>query len=300
MMWGMTETRLFNFLGLPAEQADIERAGVVVLPLPLDLTASWKRGTAEGPRAILAASHHLEFYDEELDAEPVADVGGIATHPEPELPVSPDDAMAAVRALGESLVRRDRLLLSLGGEHSVTYPLVEAHRGIWPDLCVLQLDAHADMRADYMGSRHNHACPMRRIMETGVHVTSVGVRSMDSTEREFLDSDTSRIWPAHEVAGRLAERAAEIVESLPSPRVYLTVDLDGLDPSVVPAVGTPVPGGLGWYETLALLRRLAVTHDIVGADVVELSPRDELHLADAAAARLVYKIIGYRSARTRG
>ncbi len=283
-----------GFLGLAPEDADPERARVLVLPLPLDITASWGRGTDRGPAALIRASHHLELYDEELDLDVATAVGGIATWPTPFLPCEPRAAFEAVRALAMTLVRPDRLVVSLGGEHSVTYPLVEAHRRTWPELCVLQVDAHADMRSSYLGSEYNHACPMRRLMESGVHVTSVGIRSMDDSEREFLRSERSRIWLAHEVAGRLAERAAEIVDALPAPDVYLTIDLDGLDPAVCPAVGTPVPGGLGWYETLALVRTLAERRRIVGADVVELSPREDLHLADAAAAKLTYKIIGYR------
>lgn len=283
-----------GFLGLEPGDAEPERAGALVLPLPLDITASWGRGTDRGPAALIHASHHLELYDEELDLDVAAAVGGIATWPTPVLPGEPRAAFEAIGALAGELLRPDRLLLSLGGEHSVTHPLVLAHRRLWPGLCVLQVDAHADMRASYLGSEHNHACPMRRLMEAGVHVTSVGIRSMDESERPFLRSQQSRIWLAHEVAGRLAERAAEIVDALPAQEVYLTIDLDGLDPSVCPAVGTPVPGGLGWYETLALVRTLAERRRIVGADVVELSPREGLHLADAAAAKLAYKIIGYR------
>lgn len=283
-----------GFLGLTPEDADPDRAGALILPLPLDITASWGRGTDRGPAALIHASHHLELYDEELDLDVAAALGGIATWPTPLLPGEPRAAFEAILALATALVRPDRLLVSLGGEHSVTYPLVAAHRRTWPELCVLQIDAHADMRASYLGSEYNHACPMRRLMESGVHVTAVGIRSLDESEREFLDSERSRIWLARDVAGRLAERAAEIVDALPAQDVYLTIDLDGLDPAVCPAVGTPVPGGLGWYETLALVRTLAERRRIVGADVVELSPREGLHLADAAAAKLTYKIIGYR------
>lgn len=281
-----------TFLGLPPADGD---AGVLVLPLPLDITASWGRGTAGGPRAILDASRHIELYDEELEVELHEAAGRIATHPAPELPCTPDGAAREIFALASGLVDGRRLLLSLGGEHAVSAPLVEAHLKRWPDLCVLQVDAHADMRSSYMGSAMNHACPMRRIMERGVHVTSVGVRSMDASERGFVDGPSSRIHLAHRVAGHLSEMAAEIVGALPSENVYLTIDLDGLDPSVVPAVGTPVPGGLGWYETLHLIRALTRNRTVIGADVVELAPRDGLHAADAAAARLVAKIIGYHA-----
>lgn len=292
-------TRMPSFLGLPPGDNPLDSSGVLVLPLPLDLTASWKRGTGDGPAAIIAASHHIELFDEEVGLELPTAAGGIATLLEPELPTDPALAMAAVEELAGGLVRADRLLLSLGGEHSLTFPLVAAHRRLWPELCVLHLDAHADMRSSYQGTPHNHACPMRRVMELGTHVTSVGIRSMDSSEAPFLSSPTSRIYLAHEVVGRLAERAEEIAGALPGREVYITVDLDGLDPSVVPAVGTPVPGGLGWLETLALLRAVARHRSIVGADVVELCPREGLHYADAAAARLVTKLIAYWAASCR-
>jgi agmatinase len=289
----MLPRRLPNFLELAPEASDPGQCGVVILPLPLDLTASWQRGTGGGPAAIIAASHHIELFDEELGFELPTAAGGIATLSEPRLPSDPALATRAVEELASGLVSRDRLLLSLGGEHSLTYPLVAAHRRLWPELAVLQIDAHADMRSSYQGTPFNHACPMRRVMELGTHVTSVGVRSMEAAESEFLASARSRIFLAAEVVGRLTERAEEIVASIPGREVYLTIDLDGLDPAVVPAVGTPVPGGLGWYETLTLLRVLARERCLIGADVVELAPRSGLHCADAAAARLACKVIGY-------
>ncbi len=282
-----------NFLNLAPEASDPQRSGVLVLPLPLDVTASWKRGTAAGPAAIIAASHHIEYFDEELRIEPCTTVGGIATHLPPELSTDPASATREIFALASGLVRTDRLLLSLGGEHSITYPLVRAHRRVWPELSVVQIDAHADMRTSYQGTTYNHACPMRRIIELGLHVTSIGVRSLDASESGFIHSEHSRIFLAADVAGRLESWSEAIIDSIPAEHVYLTVDLDGLDPSIMPAVGTPIPGGLGWYETLAFVRRLAEERRLVGADVVELSPRAGLHASDSAAARLAYKIIAY-------
>jgi agmatinase len=282
-----------TFLDLAPEDADPARSGVMILPLPLDLTASWKRGTAAGPAAIIDASHHLERFDEQLGSDPCSAVGGIATHPTPVLSTDPKRATEEIHELATKLVRTDRLLVALGGEHSITFPLVQAHLGTWPDVCVVHIDAHTDMRSSYKGSEYNHACPMRRILELGVHVTSVGIRSVDESEAEFIDGERSRIFLAWDVAGRLDGRSDEIVDSLPSRDVYLTIDLDGFDPSVVPAVGTPVPGGLGWFETLSFVRRLMDTCRVVGADVVELCPHGALHHADAAAARLVYKMIAY-------
>ena len=289
-----------NFLDLGPEDSDPEKSGVLILPLPLDLTASWKRGTAAGPAAIIDASHHIERFDEELGIDPCQAVGGIATHPTPAFSTDPQRAIREIHDLATALVRPGRLLIALGGEHSVSFPLVEAHLTRWPELCVVQIDAHADMRSSYMGTEYNHACPMRRILELGVHVTSVGIQSMDEGEAEFIESERSRMFLASEVAGRLDEHSADIIESPPSRDVYLTIDLDGLDPAVVPAVGTPVPGGLGWYETLSFIRRLTGSCRVVGGEIVELCPGPGLHHADAAAARLVYKIIAYCSSSGAG
>ncbi len=286
-----------NFLNLPPDLSDPDRSRVMILPLPLDLTCSWERGTDAGPRAIIEASHHIEYFDEELGFDTAVRVGGIATHPEPELPTDPAEAAAAIETLASTLINEDRLLISLGGEHAVTWPLVKAHRETWPELCVLQLDAHADLRDTYMGTPFNHACPMRRLMEAGVHVTAVGIRSADACEIPLLNGELRRTFMAHEVAGRLEVHSEEIIASLPAGHVYITIDLDGFDPAVCPAVGTPVPGGLGWYETLALLQAVCAGRKVVGIDVVELSPRAGLHYADAAAARLVSKLIGYCAGR---
>ena len=288
-----------GFLDPEPGLGNIETAGALVLPLPLDLTCSWKRGTGGGPAAIIEASHHIEYYDEEVGFDACAALGGIATHAEPDLPTDPAEAAGAVEELAAGLLKPGRLLVSLGGEHSLSHPLVAAHLRRWPGLSVLQIDAHADLRESYQGSPHNHACPMRRIMELGVHVTAVAIRSVDESEVELMDGELRRTFWAHEVCGRLDDHIDAIVDSLPGDDVYITIDLDGLDPSVVPAVGTPIPGGLGWYETLRLLRALFAKKSVVGVDVVELSPRDDQQSADSAAARLVYKMMAYRAERLR-
>lgn len=285
-----------NFLNLPPELSDPEQAGALILPLPLDITASWKRGTDDGPKAIIEASHHIEYFDDEVGFDPAAAVGGIATHLEPELPTDPKLAMEAVEAIATDLLKENRLLISLGGEHSLTYPLVKAHLKKWPELCVLQIDAHADLRESYADSPHNHACPMKRLMDIGVHVTALAIRSVDESEAPLLNTPLRRTFQAHELVGRVSERLEEIIDSLPCGNLYITIDLDGLDPSVVPAVGTPVPGGLAWFETLEILKTAIRRKHLIGADVVELSPREGLHCADSAAARLVHKLIAYKAA----
>lgn len=289
----MPETIYNNFLNLPPELSNPDTSGAMILPLPLDLTASWKRGTDAGPQAIIAASHHIEYFDEELGFTPVERLGGIATYPELEFPKEPAAAADAIRTIAAELIREGRMLVALGGEHSITHPLVQAHRRKWPDLCVLQIDAHADLRDEYMGSAHNHACPMRRILEMGIHVTAVGVRSVDETEAPLLDGPLRKTFLDIQTRDCFRDFIPRIIESLPGNHVYLTVDLDGLDPAIAPAVGTPVPGGLSWYDTLALVRSLSREKTVVGADVVELMPREDLHGTDSLAARLVYKIITY-------
>jgi len=286
-----------TFLGL--EPLPVEEARVRVLPLPYDRTASYQPGARRGPLAILEASGHVELYDELLEDEPWR--VGFATLPPPETDASgPAAALERVRRVAESVVDAHRLLLALGGEHSVTAPLVDAHRAVWPDLTVLQIDAHADLRDAFEGSPESHACVMRRVLELGVPLVQVGVRSLTREEHELIRSD-GRVTTffAHELARRdPAAWIAEVVARLSGP-VYLTVDLDGLDPSVMPATGTPEPGGLGWHELSALLLEVAARVPIVGADVVELAPVPGLVAPDFLAARLAYRIAGC-AARSRG
>jgi agmatinase len=291
----MVDYRFTNFLDLPAELSDPEKSGVIVLPLPLDISGSWKRGTGDGPAALIEASRHIEYYDEELGDEPCVRVGGIFTHNAVDLPTDPAAAVERVEQVAASLVRKGRLMVALGGEHSISFPLVKAHRRLWPDLCVLQIDAHTDMRESYRESPYNHACPMRRIAELGIPVISVGVRSTDASELDLIRSGKAQVFFAYELAGRVEAAIPDILASLRRENVYVTVDLDGLDPSVIPAVGTPLPGGLGWYDTLLLLRAVAESRNIVGADVVELCPQPGLHYAELAAAKLVYKLIAYQA-----
>lgn len=289
----MPEILYHNFLNLPPELSDADQSRAVVLPLPVDITASWKRGTGAGPNAIILASHHIEFFDEELGARVVEAIGGIHTHPFLEFSDVPEAVFEEIRDRARELVREGRLLVSLGGEHSVTWPLVYAHKEVWDDICVLQIDAHADLREEYKNTPLNHACPMRRLMEHGVHVTALGIRSVDETEAALLNGPLRRTFLDCEYHGRIREVIPEIVASLPGKHVYVTIDVDGFDPALMPATGTPIPGGVTWHEALSLLRAVAREKTIVGADVVELMPRADLHACDSVAARLVYKIIGY-------
>ena len=287
-----------SFLGDPDPPAP-EEARVRVLPVPYDLTTSYQAGTRRGPAAILEASWHLEWYDEELDDEPARH--GIATLP----PVvtdtaGPDSMCRRIRDEARRWVDPERLLVALGGEHSITPALVEAHLGAGERPTVLQIDAHADLREEFEGSPHNHACAMARVRELGVPVVAVGIRSLTREERRRIDRDDGvTALFAHGIAGRPAsEWVGRVLAALDGP-VYVTIDLDGLDPSVMPATGTPEPGGLSWRQTVDLLAAVAAERRIVGADVVELMPIPGLVAPDVLAARLTHRLIGL-AGRQRG
>ena len=283
------------FAAPDARAVTYNEARVAVLPVPYEGTVSYGRGAAQGPAAILAASSQLELYDEELDRR--IDEAGIHTLPPVDCAgADPATVMARIHAAAEPPVADGKLLATLGGEHSITYGVLTAllaRRG--RPFSVLQLDAHADLRPSYEGTPHSHACIMARVHELGLPFVQVGIRSLSAEERAFLRRtglERNVFW-AHRIVG--APDAAwvdEVVQRL-GEDVYITVDIDGLDPALVPATGTPEPGGLGWYPTLRLLRRVARQRRIVGLDLTELAPRPGFHAPDFLAARLVYKMIGY-------
>jgi agmatinase len=277
-------------------QTAFEDARAVVVPVPYERTTSYVTGTRSGPREILAASGQVELWDEETSTEVLA--AGVHTLPEMDLPAGDGDGTAAIveiRRVVSELARHDKFLAFLGGEHSITAPIVDALAQRTAGLSVLQIDAHADLRDSYQGSRYSHACAMRRVVER-VPCTQVAIRSLSKEEVEALPSLRTRIFYDVNMRQEPAwiERA---VESL-TDRVYLTIDCDGLDPAVMPAVGTPEPGGLSWYEMLGLLRRLFSTRQVIGCDIVELCPIPGLVAPSFTCARLLAKILTYRFVKT--
>ncbi|MHC4471833.1 MAG: agmatinase [Planctomycetota bacterium] len=279
-----------TFLGLDEEDSTLDRADVLVLPVPYEGTVTYGGGTARGPAAILEASQQVETWDEELRL----DMEAIGYHVLPEIHADPAGADAMAERIHETAARvlgsaGDRFLLSLGGEHSVTPGIVRAFAERVEDLSILHIDAHADMRAEYEGSANSHACAGRRMREIVDTVVSVGIRSLSREEAEYVEREGASIHWARDTAGR-TDWIPRAVSEL-SPNVYLTIDLDGLDPSIMPATGTPEPGGLGWYETLALIRETARARTIVGADIVELAPIEGLVAPDFLAARLALKVV---------
>jgi agmatinase len=276
-----------NFGGIPKKYDDAEKAKIVILPVPYDGTSTWIKGADKGPEAILEASANMELYDIETDSEVYKK--GIYTAKPVKEEKSPEKMTVEVYEKALKYVSDKKFLVTLGGEHSVSVGAIQAYSEVYSNLTVLQLDAHSDMRPEYEGSRYNHACAMSRAVEC-CPVVHVGIRSMDVDEKKYIHPD--RIFYAEK---RLTDpQWMEKVVELLSENVYITIDLDVFDPSVMPSTGTPEPGGLFWYEVLNLMRMVNKNCNIVGFDVVELCPNKIDKAPDFLASKLIYKILSYK------
>ena len=278
------------FGGTLPKRATFDNSSVVIFPCPVDRTTSYVGGTRNGPHEILQASTHIELWDEEMNVD-VHGVG-IFTLPEMELPFGEMAPLVdEIERVAYEIVSRDKFLVTLGGEHSITPPLVSAAARKYSGLSVLQIDAHADMRDAYMGTVHNHACAMRRSLQYA-SVTQVGIRSLSTEEAEVLPRLKTTVF--FDSTMRQDPKWMEaVVESL-AEHVYVTIDVDGMDPAIMPATGTPEPGGLSWPEITRLLRLTAERRRIVSADIVELSPIPGMVAPNFLCARLLYKLLTYR------
>ncbi|MEA2693333.1 MAG: agmatinase [Acidobacteriota bacterium] len=279
-----------NFGLLEAEDSRYETSRVAVLPVPFERTTSYGKGTSGGPAAIVRASQAMELYDEELGAEPYRQ--GIATLP-PFLPESfaMEEAMAELQAEARRHLEAGKFLVTLGGEHSLTQAPVAAAREVHGEIGVVQFDAHADLREEFEGTPYSHASVMKRIVDSGVPTLAVGIRSLSAPESVVIrEKGLAVIW-GHQL-DRAAELFPPLLADLPR-KIYLTFDIDYFDPSLVPATGTPEPGGGLWYPTLALLRTLFREKEVVAMDLVELAPLGHQPASDFLAAKLIYKCLGY-------
>lgn len=278
-----------NFAGISPPYSDWENSRVVVLPVPYDSTTDWRSGARDGPRAIIDASRYLELYDLELKRE----IYRVGIHTLPEIQpdmTSPENMTQRVYQVARGLLDKNKTLLMLGGEHSLTLGMVKAYREKHQALSVLQLDAHTDLRDSYLGTRFSHATVMRRVCEL-CPIVPVGIRSLSEEEHRFIDE--AGIKPVYANGLILAGDSINHIIATLSNEVYITIDLDVLDPSIMSAVGTPEPGGIGWYELLNLLREVARSKRIVGFDLVELCPDEGPRSCAFLAAKLAYKLIGY-------
>ncbi len=275
----------FNFGGLP--EVPWAKAKVAILPVPYESTTTYGGGTSRGPSAIIEASRHLELWDSELNKD-VSRLG-FFTFPEFEPDMSgPESNVKRLQDTVVGILKSGKWPLVLGGEHSITPGVVAAFKNKYKNLSVLQIDAHTDLRDEYQGTKWSHACAMRRVYDLGVPVTAVGIRSTCEEEISFIKKAGlgSRIFQAPEVP------IDKILKTLTN-QVFITVDVDGFDPSFVPGTGTPEPGGLDWYKVVELIRAVTKQSKIVGADVVELAPIAGQPAGDFLVTKLAYKIIGY-------
>jgi agmatinase len=278
-----------NFLGIEPTFSDEHTARVVILPVPYDGTEEWHAGSRFGPREIIDASEYLEYYDLELDREIYR--CGIFTAPfvQPDI-AGPEKTVARVLKSARYWVKQSRFVLCIGGEHTVSLGTVKAFKEKYENLSVIQMDAHADLRDYYNGTRFGQATVMRRISEI-VPVYEIGVRSLSTEEKNFIDENKIPVLYNHDFQSNPA-LLDKMLKKIRGP-VYLSIDMDVFDPSLVPAVGTPEPGGLSWQQVLDIARIIADRFDVVGADIMELCPAQGGSASAYTAAKLAYKIIGY-------
>lgn len=282
-----------SFGGIPDKYSSWKRALFVVVPFPIDLTTTYVSGTRNGPRALIEASGHMELFDEENKIEPYRAGIFVST----EIPVLTTGPLAMLKELEKrikAVTRAGRFPVIVGGEHSGTCGAVSALKKKYGDLTVLQFDAHADLRDSYLGTPWNHACVGRRIVDSGAKLVQVGVRSISEEEDRFLRrAENVKTYYASEVRESLADVTRGVMSSL-SGNVYISIDLDVFDPGIMPAVGTPEPGGLDWFEVIDILRDvMRADCNIVGFDIMELSPIPGIVAPEFLAAKLCYRLMGW-------
>ncbi|MBN1498305.1 MAG: agmatinase [Spirochaetes bacterium] len=257
---------------------------IVIMPVPYDETSTWMKGADRGPDAIIEASWNMYLYDIETDLEVYR--RGIHTDGPVREKATPEEMVRAVRERAARHLGANKFLVTVGGEHSVTVGAVQAHAEHYDNLSVLQLDAHADLQNEFNGSRYNHACAMARVREL-CPVVHVGIRSMDAGERAA--AEPGHVFYAEEIQGR--DEWMDRAVGLLSEQVYVSIDLDAFDTSIMPATGTPEPGGLSWYDVISLLKKVTGSRRVVGFDVVELCPHPYSKHADYLAAKLIYRLL---------
>ncbi len=276
-----------TYAGIPAQYATSENSKIVLIPVPFDGTSTWQKGADKGPEAFLHASENMELYDIETETEVYKHGIFLA---EPILENSSAEAMVtAVYKRTKDYILRNKFVTIFGGEHSISIGTIRAFNDCFEDLSVLHIDAHADLRKSYEGSAYNHACAVHEASQT-TNLVQVGIRSMDISETDYMDDD--KTFFAHEMASD--EYWMDNALDALGENVFITFDLDALDPSIMPATGTPEPGGMLWYETLEFLRKVFSERNVVGFDIVELCPKKDDKSSDFLAAKLYYKMLSYK------
>lgn len=275
-----------NFGGIRQKYAAFENAKVVILPIPYDGTSTWLKGADRGPQALLEASANMELFDIETKSE-VYKIGIHTASTDPEFD-SPEQMVGVTRNRVQQFLQKEKFVVTIGGEHSVSIGPILVHAENFSDVSILQLDAHADLREEYEGSRFNHACVMARAREAA-EIVQVGIRSISEEETVH---DERNMFYAHRMQRNPGWKNKAL--SRLRDKVYITIDLDYFDPSIMPSTGTPEPGGFLWHETLEFLREVFKMKDVVGFDIVELCPNASNKAPDFMAAKLLYQLIGYK------
>ena len=283
-----------GFMHLEDEYTDFTHARVVIVPVPFDGTTCYQPGTREGPRAIIDASRNLELYDAELARSPY-EVGIHTLRAVEPVMGNAGGMVERIEHVTRQLLDREKFVVTLGGDHLTSIGVIRAFSERYPSLSVLQIDAHADLRDEYEGSALSAATVMRRVLDVCPRTAQVGIRSLSAPEAQLVRERQLPLWLASEIHSQTRQGRRDwinaVVDAL-SDMVYVTIDIDGFDPSLVPGTGTPEPGGLGWYDVVDLLAAVTERRRVVGFDVVELSPLLESHVSPVVAAKITYKLIG--------
>ena len=277
-----------SFAGIEPELSSFDRAAILLQSIPYDGTSTWGKGADQGFEAFLDAAENMELYDIETDSEVYQK--GIHILPSITEDRSPEAMYEAVLRSTRNVLQNDKFPTFFGGEHSISIGLIEAFKEKYQDLTVLQIDAHADLRKDYLGTPYNHACAVHWASQH-TDLWQVGIRSMDSCELEYLNR--GKCYFAEDIRGK-TNWMQESIDKMENESVYLTIDLDAFDPSIMPATGTPEPGGLDWYTTINYLKMVFKQKNVVGFDIVELAPIKGLKAPQFLAAKLYYKLLSYK------
>jgi len=273
-----------NYAGIEDEYAQLESAETVLIPVPYDGTSTWIKGADKGPEAFLDASANMELYDIETKSEPYKN-GVFLADPVSENS-SPEAMTESVYQTTKSFLEKDKLVTLFGGEHSISIGAIRAFYEKFEDLTVIQIDAHSDLRQEYHGSKCNHACALAEAQKH-TNLIQIGIRSMDTEELPYLDK--KKVFFAHDICNR--NNWVKDVLKLTTKNVYITIDLDAFDPSIMPSTGTPEPGGLTWYQVMKLLKRIFKRTNVVGWDINELCPNPNAKASDFLAAKLYYRML---------
>jgi agmatinase len=276
-----------TYAGIPEELAKLEQAKIVLIPVPYDGTSTWQKGADKGPEAFLNASENMELYDIETDTEVYKQ--GVYLADAVTENSSPEAMVDAVHQATKKYIKKNKFVTIFGGEHSISIGTIRAFNEMYPSLTVLQLDAHADLRKSYEGSKCNHACAVYEASQT-TNLIQVGIRSMDIIEKTVMDEE--KTYFAHDMA--VDDTWMDSAIDQMTDNVFITIDLDAFDPSILPSTGTPEPGGLLWYETLEFLKQVFEEKNVVGFDIVELCPNPKEKSSDFLAAKLYYKMLSYK------